>query len=355
MSINLTDKLKTHILTITLLLCGHIGVLSAAAATLSAPVPCLQDNCLQYQLTTRDGLTIYLREWLQPDNGSPALSRQHPHSTQAMLMMPGFPHSAMLVWDRQVNDKNLALHYRMVTMEVRGHGDSSKDLNPSGADTTSEKHADDIADAIALLGLHKPVLMSHSFSGCRISDYLDYYGDSALGGLILTASFTKHDLTNPAFSEEVLDPNVSPALLGLADDLGDFYRANIAFGDLSFFKIDSDYKSKITLTDMMVPPITRRALLLPPSASDNPILSSVVVPAMVVHAEDNCASWKGKAPCKKSRDSLIKLQHAINNYNLLQTSSSYPSLQLMDKVGHFPQAEDPDTFNAILKNFLSQI
>lgn len=215
-------------------------LVSKAVATIAAPVPGLKDNCLQYEMTTRDGFTIYLREWLKPDDGTPDSSRKHFNSKQAMLMMPGFPHSSMLDWNYQVNDKHLSKHYRMITMEIRGHGDSSKPT--TSADFSIQNWADEIQDAITLLNLHNVVLMSHSASGRNIVAYLDIYGDSNIGGIILTSSTTKEDLTNPAFGAETLNPELLPlfpSLLGLTNDLGDYYRANITFGDFSFYKIDS--------------------------------------------------------------------------------------------------------------------
>lgn len=332
------------------------SLLTKTVATITAPVPGLKDNCLQYEMTTRDGFTIYLREWLKPDDGTSALSRKHSNSKQAMLMMPGFPHSSMIVWERQVNDKHLSKHYRMVTMEVRGHGDSSKPT--TSADFTEQAWADDIQDAITLLQLRNTVLMSHSFSGCALTHYLNVYGDSNLGEVILTSSFTKNDLSNPAFGAETFDPQfapLAPSLLGLTNDLGDFYRAGMIFGDYSFFKIDDAYKTKVLATDMMVPPATRQAMFLPPAFVDNPVLATVKVPAMVVHAKDNCAHCPNPSKCKKSKDGLITLQHAKNNYKLLKTNSNHASLKLMDKVGHFPQAENPCEYNSILKHFLRHL
>lgn len=335
----------------------HPRHLATAAATITPPVPGIRDNFLQYEMTTRDGFTIFLREWLKPDDGSSPFSRKHPNTTRSVLFLPGFPHAAMLVWKFQVNDPALAKKYRMITMEVRGHGDSSKPTSPS--DFTQQKWADDIQDAITLLQLYKPALIGHSHGGLIVTRYLNIYGDSALAGLGFVAAFTKLDLTDPTIGPTVLDPKVLaifPSLLNLNNDLGDFYRGAHEFADLSFWSPPppSDrYRENVLATDMLMPPATRQAMLLPPNAVTNTSLSAVTKPALVVHAKDNCGVNRPK--CTKSRDDLILVQHAIDNYNKLKQNSTKATLKLMDGVGHFPQAEDCGTFNAILLDFLKSL
>jgi non-heme chloroperoxidase len=318
--------------------------LQAAPATIAPATPCLRDNCIQYKMKTRDGFTVYLREWKK-------LNRtQHSADTQALLMMPGFPHASMLVWEKQVTS-TLADKYRMVTMEIRGHGDSTKVTSPADFGVTGPQPAaygqpqsDDIQDAITLLSLKNPVLMSHSQSGTFLSDYLHNYGDGSLGAIILTSSFTKVDLTNPGWINEVFSAAfgvIANGLVGATDDLGDFYRSQFAFGDLSFAKNPGEaYKNKIAATDMMVPPETREALFFPPRFSENSVLSTVTVPSLVIHGD---------------KDALINVQHAINNFNLLKSGTSKASFKLMHSNGHFPQAENPGNYNRVIDEFLDHL
>lgn len=317
------------------------GLANAQTASISAPKACLRDNCLQYKMTTRDGYTIYLREWKKLSG------IQHNSTDPALLMMPGFPHTSMLVWEKQVNSA-LANNYRIVTMEIRGHGDSSKPINtvpdftiPDAPGDYGQPMSHDIYDAITLLSLNNTVLMSHSHSGTVLTDYLHNYGDSLLKGIVLTSSFTKLDLTNPGVGASVFTvaaQQLIGGLFNLDDDLGDFYRTAFSFGDLSFHRNPGDnYKAKITATDLMMPPATRQAMFLPPRFSDNAVLSTISVPSLIVHG---------------NKDALILPQHAIENYNLLKSGASRSKIRILEGVGHFAQTEDPVVYNKILKSFL---
>lgn len=333
-----------HFLLISLIFALLPALSNADVATLSDSTNCVRDNCIQYKMTTRDGFTIYLREWKKLN------ATQHPKNAPALLMMPGFPHASMLVWEKQVTSQ-LANEYRMITMEIRGHGDSSKPVNtvpdftiPGEPGAYGQPMSNDIYDAISLLQLNRPVLMSHSHSGTVLTDYLHNYGDTLLKGIVLTASFTKLDLNNNAVGAEVFAPAANeliPGLFNLTDDLGDFYRTAFAFGEFSFFRNPGDdYKAKVVATDMMVPPATRQAMFFPPRFSDNAVLSKVRVPSLVIHG---------------ANDALIQLQHAQNNYNLLKSGSSKASLKIMNAAGHFPQAEDSIAYNRLLKQFLQSL
>lgn len=325
------------------------------SASLSAPVPGVRDNCLQYQMTTRDGYTLFLREWLKPNDGTSAILRKQPNTTQSLLMLAGYPHSAMHTFNYQVNDKILSTYYRMVTMEIRGFGDSSKPT--SSADFTPQKLADDIQDAISLLQMQKVTLVAHSSSGTVATRYLDVYGQSSLAGLVLTSAVTKLDLSNPAVGAATLDPFIAailPSSLNLNNDLGDYYRGNhTACINLSFTSplVDPNYKADELAMDMLVPPATRQAFFFPPVSASNAVLSTITIPAMVLHAQDDC----GTSTTCTAKDKLVKFSHALENYNLLKTSSRKVSFKIIDGVGNMLQAEAPTLFNGYLVQFLRSL
>ena len=88
-------------------------------------------------------------------------------------------------WVKQF-ESPLAEEFRIVAMDLRGHGQSEA---PPDAEsyTTGSLWADDIASIISALQLSAPVLVGSSYGGFIIGDYLRRYGDNAIGGVNLAA------------------------------------------------------------------------------------------------------------------------------------------------------------------------
>lgn len=77
---------------------------------------------------------------------------------------------------------DLAREFRIVAMDLRGHGGSAKpwrteDVQPSTI------WADDIAAVIAAKRLIKPVIVAWSFGGFVTADYLRKYGHDGIAGI----------------------------------------------------------------------------------------------------------------------------------------------------------------------------
>jgi pimeloyl-ACP methyl ester carboxylesterase len=107
-------------------------------------------------VTAPDGLNLAVQEW------------GNPHGPE-ILLIHGFNQSH-LSWLRQVDDPALAANFRMITLDLRGHGSSDKPL-----DKERYAHArwgDDITAVIKACGLRRPVLVGWSFGGNVICDYV---------------------------------------------------------------------------------------------------------------------------------------------------------------------------------------
>lgn len=126
-------------------------------------------NAAQY-LETGDGAKIYYE-----DHGE----------GQPILLVHGWLCSSKF-WQRNVPE--LAKMFRVVTLDLRGHGNSSKELTGH----TIEQYARDVWQLINHLGLHETVLVGWSLGGPVILSCYEQYGSDprlkALG-LIDTAPF----------------------------------------------------------------------------------------------------------------------------------------------------------------------
>ncbi|MDF2797463.1 MAG: Tropinesterase [Devosia sp.] len=95
-----------------------------------------------------------------------------------------------LSWDKQIED--LSNRFRVVTFDLRGHGDSGKP-EAASAYANASVWADDVDAVIKAAGLRRPTLVGWSFGGFVIGQYLEKYGSSHVAGVNLVDAVTKFD------------------------------------------------------------------------------------------------------------------------------------------------------------------
>jgi non-heme chloroperoxidase len=133
-----------------------------------------------------DGVDLSVRAY-----GNPS----HPE----ILLIHGLSQSR-LSWDRQLDA--LSTRFRVVTFDLRGHGDSDKPGSPDGYDKAA-LWADDVRAVMNVANLRKPVLVGWSLGGLIIGHYLMRYGVDHIAGVNLVNAVTKlsPDLLGPASLE----------------------------------------------------------------------------------------------------------------------------------------------------------
>ncbi len=127
-----------------------------------------------HSIRSADGVTLAAQEWGNP-------------SGPEIVFIHGFNQSH-LSWARQVKS-DLAKEFRLITFDLRGHGNSDKPLVPE-AYRESKRWADDVDAIIKQTGLRKPVLVGWSYGGRVINDYLMHYGDGGIAGIDYVAATT---------------------------------------------------------------------------------------------------------------------------------------------------------------------
>jgi pimeloyl-ACP methyl ester carboxylesterase len=137
----------------------------------------------------------------------------------ALVFLHGFAQSAA-AWELVV--ASFHDEFFIVRVDLRGHGDSERPLDPA-AYTESQRWADDVAAVIAGLELRGPILVGWSYAGCVIADYLAAYGAGAIAGIALVGAISllgvpkASALADPALRpiwRAVLDPDDAVALAG---------------------------------------------------------------------------------------------------------------------------------------------
>jgi non-heme chloroperoxidase len=117
-------------------------------------------------LTTKDGTTIYYKDW-GPKKG-PVVTFSH-----------GWPLSAD-AWDSQAF--HLASHgYRCIAHDRRGHGRSSQPWDGNHMD----QYADDLAELFEKLDLKKVMMVGHSTGGGEVARFIGRHGTKRVAKSVL--------------------------------------------------------------------------------------------------------------------------------------------------------------------------
>jgi pimeloyl-ACP methyl ester carboxylesterase len=259
---------------------------------------------------TPDCLTISAQEW-----GNPA--------GPEILFIHGFSQSH-LSWMRQV-DSDLAKEFRIVTYDLRGHGNSDKPLDAARY-RDSKAWGDEVQAVIDAAGLKRPVLVGWSYAGRVISDYLSTHGAGQIAGINFVDAPIKVD---PA----LIGDNLKNLPLMASEDLLTNITATRTFlhGCFSKQPTADDYETMLAFNMMVLPKVRAGLSGRPLDATE--MMSKLKLPVLVTHgAEDRNARL------------------GAGQY----TASVIPGakLSVYDGIGHSPFYEDAPRFNSELAAFV---
>jgi pimeloyl-ACP methyl ester carboxylesterase len=157
-------------------LSGLTGLLALAIGAIAPPVQAAPAKAAE---------TFFARS---SDGTELAVAAQGDPAAPEILFIHGLRQSR-LSWEKQLADPQLK-GFRIVTFDLRGHGDSDK---PAALEAYSDadKWADDVAAVIATAKLRRPVLVGWSLGGYVAGAYLRKYGGEAIAGVNLVDAVTK--------------------------------------------------------------------------------------------------------------------------------------------------------------------
>jgi non-heme chloroperoxidase len=288
------------------------GFAAMTALLLATTQPgCAQDaKHKSISVKTPDGLTISAQEW-----GNPA--------GREILLIHGFAQSH-LSWIRQVNG-DLAKEFRIITYDLRGHGNSDKPLDKAPYHD-NKAWGDEVKAVMDAAGLKRPVLVGWSYAGRVISDYVTTHGPDKLAGINFVDASIK-------FFPEFVGENLKNLPLMGSEDLASNIAATRAFVRGCFEKQPTADDFEIMLSfNMMVPPRVRVNLGGRPLDATE-VMSKLKIPVLVTHGD-------------KDRNSLIGTAQ--------YTAKTIPGakLSVYEGIGHAPFYEDAARFNAELAAFV---
>jgi pimeloyl-ACP methyl ester carboxylesterase len=269
-----------------------------------------------YTITGGGGIQLYVDEAGNP-HGRP------------ILFIHGFS-QCRLAWRKQMVS-DLANDFRLVAIDLRGHGLSEKPRNAYG---DTRLWADDIHAVISTLSLDQPVLSGWAYGGVVICDYLHVYGEDHIAGINLVGAITNLEsesamtVVSPAFFAllpGLFSSDVEESTCALQTFLRRCMYTEPTPADLYFFL---GY-------NIIVPPYVRQGLLSRVAVYDD-LLPRLNKPVLITHGE---------------ADTIVSLGAAEQHAAALRQAqiSFYPN------VGHAPFWEDAPRFNRELRAFVESL
>jgi non-heme chloroperoxidase len=231
-----------------------------------------------------------------------------------------------LAWRRQFADPALAQEFRLLAIDLRGHGASDK---PIGKEyyNPDQPWADDLAVTMVQLNVRRPVLVGWSYAGRVITSYLRIYDDGDLAGINFVGANTK------STDSSLYGPGLQLVGATLSEDVAASIEASRTFLHACFAQQPSEEEFAFMLAyNMMVPPKVRAALT---DRDPNPgeALASITCPVLVTHG---------------AKDPLML--PAMGEFTAAQIKGA--RLSLYEDAGHAPFYEDAPRFNRELAEFV---
>ena len=232
-------------------------------------------------------------------------------------------------WAAQLADPALTERFRLVAMDLRGHGAS--DVPVTGYDNP-EVWADDLAAVLDFAG-PDAIVVAWSYGGLVLVDHIRVHGTARLGGIVLVGAITEigrdraGGRVGPLMREHMRamlsdDPDIAvPALT-------EFSRG-MAAGAVPGAQIQA-----LLGASLSVPPAVRSALVRRDVASEE-VLAGIDKPTLVVHG---------------TADRVIETsaaEHALGKI------SGARGRWVVDG-GHAPFAESAAEFDAVLRQFAEE-
>jgi non-heme chloroperoxidase len=234
-----------------------------------------------------------------------------------------------LQWSRQMKS-DLAKEYRLVALDMRGHGLSDK---PRDGYNDSRLWADDVHAVLNALMLDHPVLSGWSYGPLVILDYIRHYGEERIGGLQFVGAVTKLG------SEEAMSV-LTPEFLGIVPQ---FFSTDVETSvqglktllQLCFALPPSETNLYLMLGyNISAPPYVRQGLLSR-SFNNDDLLPKIRKPVLITHG---------------TADAIVK-PDAVGQH---KSAMPHAQVQWM-ATGHAAFWDDAAAFNKRLRAFCDRL
>jgi len=261
-------------------------------------------------IRTPDGVAIATQEWGYA-------------SGPEIVFIHGFS-QCHLCWKKQIESR-LAESFRMITYDLRGHGDSDKPLEAASY-RESLRWAQELHSVIAEAHLQRPVLVGWSYAGRVICDYLLSYGDDSIAGINFVDAMTKASSEWTSRGGKLISAMAAAGPSENAESTLAFLRA------CTVLQVTAEDLDSMLAFNMLTPVEVRSHMSGRPTPYED-ALRKLRVPVLVTHGE---------------KDQIVL--PAVGRYTAAVVSGAEASF--FPESGHMPFWEDAARFNRELAAFV---
>lgn len=273
--------------------------------------------------TTRATFTAWTFRVETSDGLSLSGALHGPEDGQEIVLVHGLGQSR-LSWNRQTGG-TLAETHRILSYDLRGHGDSSRP-DETGRYSDPQRWADDLKAVIDAAGFRRPVIVGWSFGGLITGYFLRHHGAAHVAGVNLVGAVTRLD----------------PALLGIAalhhagplgsEDLAERVKAYASFLKSCFATLpDPADLEQMLVYNGMVPRAVQKAVVM---------LESEGLDTVWAQLPELLLSWGDE-----EQHTSYEMSRRVLDLNPRARMSVY------NGAGHAPFYERPARFNRELAEF----
>ena len=239
-----------------------------------------------------------------------------------VILLHGFPFSHQM-WRPQAP---LARAARLITPDLRGFGESG------GTPASLDELADDLHALVEHLRLPAVVFGGFSMGGYVLFRYLARHADRAKAVLLLD---TRAEADTPEGRQRRYDSIARIEVDGPAGYLDDFVKLVVATKTLES-RPDLVKTVRELMETRRTPSLVGGLRAMAQRPDSTPVLSSIRVPTLIVVGEDDKAT-----PVSSART----MHEAIPGSRLV----------IIPEAGHVSNLEQPEPFNAALRDFLQAL
>ncbi|MFT5005152.1 MAG: non-heme chloroperoxidase [Paracoccaceae bacterium] len=266
------------------------------------------------------------QHWLKGGNDTMIfVTDQGALDAPALLFIHGWAQSH-ICWREQ---NTLVKDYRLVSVDLRGHGVSDKP-HDMAAYTDTALWGEDINAIVQELSLDHPILIGWSYCSRVVASYLDTYGDTGISGVVLVGGILA---IGDARQDWMVGPT-SPAMnadLYSQDDARRLAATKEFVSGCTVDPLPSDQMDELIAVNMACPAFVRRALFAA-SWDFQPVYKNLRKPALVIHGKE---------------DRVVEARSGITAAEIIPNAR----LALYENTGHAPFLEQPERFNADIAEF----
>ena len=254
------------------------------------------------------------------DGGQLAVYEYGNHAGKALIFLHGFA-TSHLVWFQQYSDKRLLSSYRIICVDLRGHGQS---LLPNSDFSENALWAADLVSIIEQRNINHPCVVAWSYGARMINDYLLKYGQRDIAAVCYVAGASFNDLTAVGPAHQIL--------ANMCSIENDIEYACKVFLEKIFSCISNDENYPTIKNEIEKIPVSVKFKLRNRALIYDELFAKLTLPVLAIHGKNDTFLFP-----KLSE----KIASTVKNGEFLLFNSS----------GHAPFIDEPNRFNTELMNF----